>query len=610
MAPRAAVLLAMPAVALSTGTPYEILRCQAGEPALATQSLTTCEYQEALNAVKGAWESLSTECTPAECQQAAWAGCVLRMAGHDFMDFEPGSGGGSDGCTNMDAADNAGLSTCLHEGLHGVSLQGIYQQFCTKISLADFFVIAAEAVMEAARTLVPGVQPLDFARTFKYGRTTAKTCPEAGHSLPDAEGACDEVERVFVTNMGLDWRGVTALSGTHTLGRASLENSSYNAWWSDPENMRKFNNDYYYTMLMRGWMPDKAVGGNPEKNQWRRSDLKAPDHTEILDARQLMLNTDMCLAYDSTVTGFKINASSQSCCAWTLNRSLSGIPGEYCGQSDNVEDGDQQERDCCDGELGDECGSDSGKDARAFEHVKEFAAKDSAWIEAFMHAWDKATTNGFSNLQSLQSCEDEDDGAKQGKDGGVEDDVVGSIDAIVDVVNDMKSELADMKKKLDNGISGSGREASGSGDDSGSGSGQKSGQKSGQGSGHDSGSGSGSGSGSSSGHGGGHGGGDGSCDGSGCGSGYGSGYGGGHGGFGSRLWANLHVFVGAPSLSSLPPMGLAIAAVPAALMGLLLAAWKVRRGRQVGANSAEPRSYTPMPVNQEAGSMEQVMMQA
>jgi len=402
MAPRAAVLLAMPAVALSTGTPYEILRCQAGEPALATQSLTTCEYQEALNAVKGAWESLSTECTPAECQQAAWAGCVLRMAGHDFMDFEPGSGGGSDGCTNMDAADNAGLSTCLHEGLHGVSLQGIYQQFCTKISLADFFVIAAEAVMEAARTLVPGVQPLDFARTFKYGRTTAKTCPEAGHSLPDAEGACDEVERVFVQNMGLDWRGAAALMGVHTLGKAHAENSGYDGWWSDAENMRKFNNDYYHTMLMNGWMPDKAVGGNPAKNQWRRSDLQTPGN--VGPARELMLNTDICLAYDSPAMGYKMNSRDDTCCAWTLKDSLDGIEGEYCGEVGNVEDKEQQHRDCCDGELGTDCGRVTGENLKAFKHVKDFAANDGAWIVAFQAAWTKATENGVSNLKTLESC--------------------------------------------------------------------------------------------------------------------------------------------------------------------------------------------------------------
>lgn len=44
------------------------------------------------------------------------AACILRLAGHDFMDFRDNNGaltGGSDGCVNFNDADNAGLQACL-----------------------------------------------------------------------------------------------------------------------------------------------------------------------------------------------------------------------------------------------------------------------------------------------------------------------------------------------------------------------------------------------------------------------------------------------------------------------------------------------------------------
>lgn len=40
------------------------------------------------------------------------AACILRLAGHDFMDYRYIDGvasGGSDGCVNFNDADNAGL---------------------------------------------------------------------------------------------------------------------------------------------------------------------------------------------------------------------------------------------------------------------------------------------------------------------------------------------------------------------------------------------------------------------------------------------------------------------------------------------------------------------
>lgn len=73
-----------------------------------------------------------------------FAGCILRFAGHDFMDFRHIEGtfmsGGSDGCMNLEDDDNNGLEKCVND----FGYTEVYKNWCTKISLADFAVIAAE----------------------------------------------------------------------------------------------------------------------------------------------------------------------------------------------------------------------------------------------------------------------------------------------------------------------------------------------------------------------------------------------------------------------------------------------------------------------------------
>ena len=59
---------------------------------------------------------------------------------------------------------------------------------------------------------------------------------------------------------------MAAISGAHTVGKVSLENSGYEGFWSKAEEQGKFNNDYYKSVLQAGWGPDLSVNGNDEKN--------------------------------------------------------------------------------------------------------------------------------------------------------------------------------------------------------------------------------------------------------------------------------------------------------------------------------------------------------
>merc|ERR1719330_839569 len=112
--------------------------------------MTSSGYDAVYASVASRYNRLPGACNASFCPQADWAGCVLRVAGHDFMDFK-GSTGGSDGCLDLHDPDNAGLHECLYEGEFGVSILQAYQEHCTKVSLADSLVIAGESVMQLAR---------------------------------------------------------------------------------------------------------------------------------------------------------------------------------------------------------------------------------------------------------------------------------------------------------------------------------------------------------------------------------------------------------------------------------------------------------------------------
>ena len=109
--------------------------------------------------------------------RAAYAGCIVRLVGHDLMDFRlggrKGSTGGADACINFNEPLNKGLSKCIAE----FDLKRTYGRFCTSVSLADYLVIAAEAVMGRMATdynaddhFAAGTTLANFMDNFKYGR--------------------------------------------------------------------------------------------------------------------------------------------------------------------------------------------------------------------------------------------------------------------------------------------------------------------------------------------------------------------------------------------------------------------------------------------------------
>jgi hypothetical protein len=182
-----------------------------------------------------------------------YAACLLRLEGHDLMDyrkFGKVESGGSDGCIDFEDGDNAGLQACINWG----GLPTIYKDWCDRVSLADFLVLTAEAVtgsiaVDADRTnpFKEGSLLSRYRDQFRYGRKTLKECPEDPNAveklMPNPEHGCNDLKRIFVDHVfarsrkvNKRWTHTVAISGAHTLGGAKLENSGYSGLWGDPVN--------------------------------------------------------------------------------------------------------------------------------------------------------------------------------------------------------------------------------------------------------------------------------------------------------------------------------------------------------------------------------------
>ena len=113
-----------------------------------TEAMTVGLYEGIFHHVYTVMDELSEGTDPASNARAAYAACITRLTGHDFMDFRTDtttgvSTGGSDGCVNFNDPINAGLLECVQANDYA----SIYAEHCDKISLADFLVVVAEAAM-------------------------------------------------------------------------------------------------------------------------------------------------------------------------------------------------------------------------------------------------------------------------------------------------------------------------------------------------------------------------------------------------------------------------------------------------------------------------------
>ena len=149
------------------------------------------------------------------------------------MDFRSNGGvetGGADGCLKFQHDENGGLEDCLVNS----GLTTLYDNnYCDRVSLADFLAIACEAIMGRTNDRHNPINHYEvgsvakvFIENFKFGRISRDECPENEEGLmPNPENGCDGLKEIFAENIFKTkfrkwkvWGAIAAISGAHTLG--------------------------------------------------------------------------------------------------------------------------------------------------------------------------------------------------------------------------------------------------------------------------------------------------------------------------------------------------------------------------------------------------------
>jgi len=147
-----------------------------------TQTMNINTYEELVDETIKLYEAIDSHIGDNTNERASFVGCLVRQAGHDFMDYRPDDSnvGGSDGCSHYDDPDNMGLYECVTK----FGIDKLYENWNTRVSIADFLVIIAEAVMGRVATdnygttynknthFRDGTYAKTLRDSFKYGRKT------------------------------------------------------------------------------------------------------------------------------------------------------------------------------------------------------------------------------------------------------------------------------------------------------------------------------------------------------------------------------------------------------------------------------------------------------
>lgn len=188
-----------------------------------------------------------------------------------------------------------------------------------------------------------------------------------------------------------------------------------------------FNNDYYHSLVTKGWSSEKAVGGNENKNQFQRTDIgRSIDSAH----KEMMLTSDMCMMYLANPTlaawteentditkreakedyGVPLLAQDHVCCAWTglslLYESGTFVEGdevEFCGDIfDSLPGENEQRGSCCRSRFIDEdtfgdCDAKNDPQGPATAEILSFVGSEEVWLASYVESWKVATSNGVES---------------------------------------------------------------------------------------------------------------------------------------------------------------------------------------------------------------------
>jgi len=275
-------------------------------------------------------------------QRAGILGGFVRLAFHDAGTYDrnnPETSGKSDGCVDLSAPDNAGLSTLID------LLAPVVNRHSLIMSRADIWNLAANTAITNSLPNRGGTLniPLRYGRIDVADATSA--CSESDNNkLPNAELSHQHTTAVFVERMGFTQLEITALMGAHTLGRADADASGYDGAWVVSSST--FDNTYYSDIIRRPWVRDANENG---QHFWRDP-----------NADTIMLNTDMALAFD---IGDDATVNLNNC---RTGRGGGGQRGNNCPNT-----------------------------AENAETVATFANNQQTWFNEFAKAWVKLQELGY-----------------------------------------------------------------------------------------------------------------------------------------------------------------------------------------------------------------------
>jgi len=275
---------------------------------------------------------------------------MLRLSFHACV-------GGCDGCVNVNDPNNAVLADLVSD------LEEVYQSqgLADIISRADLWALLGIWAVE--KTIARNNQECNDCETvpalqteFQWGREDCKTAPytDALLNFPSTLWNHSRLMDYFASDFGLTEREVTAMMGSHTIGRAEHFNSN-----SYKIKQGYFNNKYYSHL-------------NDQSLDWKLDIIDCVDLNNI--------NTSLC------------EEGLEKSWKWTVQDTQFNLnPDVALVKSFEIDDEGQpscQFHDC--------------PDSSSASIVEEFAQSNAKFIEDFSAAYKKLLSNGYVSLNSLE----------------------------------------------------------------------------------------------------------------------------------------------------------------------------------------------------------------
>jgi len=123
-------------------------------------------------------------------------GSAVRLVFHDAGEYDIRTSDllGPDGCLSH-GPTNRGLQE--DTSIVMTVLEPLWQQVCQYITRADFWVMFAKLVIEEATSH-------SITIAYQYGRHDNSECSVGANRLPSGQSGLIDIERIFVTQMGLE----------------------------------------------------------------------------------------------------------------------------------------------------------------------------------------------------------------------------------------------------------------------------------------------------------------------------------------------------------------------------------------------------------------------